>query len=95
MKFQIKQGFISAILLCIFATLQIMTLAQDTTHSSVTTTHTTTTETSDWYTQPWVWIAGGAVFILLLVALIRGNSSSSNRTTTDRVTVTKTRDTDV
>lgn len=26
---------------------------------------------SDWYQQPWVWIIGGAVFILLLVALMR------------------------
>lgn len=25
-----------------------------------------------WYTQPWVWIVGAAVFILLLVALTRG-----------------------
>jgi len=25
-----------------------------------------------WYTQPWVWIVGGAVFILLIVALTRG-----------------------
>jgi hypothetical protein len=25
-----------------------------------------------WYTQPWVWVVGGAVFILLLVALLRG-----------------------
>jgi cell division protein FtsW (lipid II flippase) len=30
---------------------------------------------SNWYTQPWVWIIGAAVFILLLVALLRGNSS--------------------
>lgn len=29
----------------------------------------------NWYTQPWVWIVGAAVFILLLVALLRGNSS--------------------
>jgi len=28
---------------------------------------------SNWYAQPWVWIVGGAVFILLLVALLRGN----------------------
>lgn len=28
---------------------------------------------SEWYQQPWVWIAGGAVFILLLVAIARGN----------------------
>ena len=26
----------------------------------------------NWYQQPWVWIVGGAVFILLLVALLRG-----------------------
>ena len=26
---------------------------------------------SDWYQQPWVWVAGGAVFILLLVAILR------------------------
>ena len=25
----------------------------------------------NWYAQPWVWIVGGAVFILLLVALLR------------------------
>ena len=24
-----------------------------------------------WYAQPWMWIVGGAVFILLLVALLR------------------------
>ena len=27
---------------------------------------------SQWYTQPWVWIVSGAVFILLIVALTRG-----------------------
>jgi hypothetical protein len=27
---------------------------------------------SEWYQQPWVWIIGGAVFVLLLVALLRG-----------------------
>lgn len=30
-------------------------------------------EGGNWYTQPWVWIVGGAVFILLLVALLRGS----------------------
>lgn len=29
----------------------------------------------NWYTQPWVWIVGAAVFILLLVALLRGSGS--------------------
>ncbi len=27
---------------------------------------------NNWYAQPWVWIVGGAVFVLLLVALLRG-----------------------
>lgn len=30
---------------------------------------------SNWYTNPIVWVIGGAVFILLLVALLRGNNS--------------------
>lgn len=34
-----------------------------------------TKESSTWYTQPWVWIVGGAVFILLLVALLRGGGN--------------------
>lgn len=29
-------------------------------------------DSSQWYTQSWVWIVGAAVFILLLVALLRG-----------------------
>jgi hypothetical protein len=29
----------------------------------------------NWYASPWVWIVGAAIFILLLVALLRGNSS--------------------
>lgn len=32
---------------------------------------------STWYAQPWMWIVGGAVFILLLVALLRGGQKSS------------------
>ena len=29
----------------------------------------------NWYASPWVWIVGAAVFILLLVALLRGSGS--------------------
>lgn len=28
---------------------------------------------NDWYAQPWVWVVGGAVFVLLLVALLKNN----------------------
>ena len=31
---------------------------------------------SQWYSNPIVWVVGGAVFILLLVALLRGKSSN-------------------
>lgn len=31
-----------------------------------------TNDGGGWYTSPWVWIVGAAVFILLLVALTRG-----------------------
>jgi hypothetical protein len=30
-----------------------------------------------WYMQPWAWIVGIAVFILLLVALLRGRKSNN------------------
>ena len=30
---------------------------------------------NEWYQQPWIWIVGGAVFILLLVALLRSGSA--------------------
>jgi len=33
-----------------------------------------TKKDSNWYQQPWVWVIGGAVFILLLVALLRGGN---------------------
>jgi hypothetical protein len=31
----------------------------------------------EWYANPIVWIVGGAVFILLLVALLRGGSKDA------------------
>jgi hypothetical protein len=63
--------------------------------SSSTTTTTksssVSSQSADWYTSPWVWVIGAAVFILLLVALLRGGSRSgaTTATRTDRVTVTK------
>lgn len=35
----------------------------------------TKSDDSGFFMQPWVWIVGGAVFILLLIALLRGNSN--------------------
>ena len=30
---------------------------------------------SNWYAEPWILIVGAAVFIIVIVALMRGNSS--------------------
>lgn len=83
-------------MMVLFSFVQTLSWAQDSTSASSRSTTTTTTENVDnWYASPWVWVVGAALFILLLVALLRGNSS---RTTTsgqsDRVTVTKSARTD-
>jgi hypothetical protein len=57
--------------------------------TSVTTetTSSSTTTTTEWYTQPWVWVVGGAVLLIILVALLRGGSSRD--TEVSRTTVIK------
>jgi hypothetical protein len=30
----------------------------------------------DWYAQPWMWVVGGAVFLIIIIALLRGKSSN-------------------
>lgn len=94
------------IALLVFTFFQLILWAQEapsqegtTTESSSSSTKVTITEetSSDWYTNPIVWVVGGAVFILLLVALLRsGGDRSASRT--DRVTykekVVRDRDTD-
>ena len=66
------KNFISLLLLCFVST---ALWAQDAGSSGVKV-EVSKTETT-WYTQPWVWIVGGAVFILLLVALIRGGGNKN------------------
>ena len=88
--------FKSFIILLVFNFIQLVVQAQESTSGSSTSTNTVTTETTEWYSSPWVWVIGAAVFILLLVALMRGNSGKTTGGATDKVTVTKTvrRDTD-
>jgi len=85
-------------LLLLSGFLQTVLWAQDTTTTTKSTSVDVTKSNtgSEWMSSPWVWVIGGAIFILLLVALLSGR----NRDTTvrsDRTTVTKTieRDTDV
>ena len=82
----------TSLLLFIFALLQIPLWAQDNpnpnpnNNTSTTTTETTTTTTT-WYTEPWVWIVGGAVLLLIIVALVRSGGSTDREV--HRTTVIK------
>lgn len=68
------KSFIALIMLCF---LQTMSFAQDGGGSGGGKVDVSITKSnSNWYAQPWVWIIGGAVFILLLVALMRSNNSN-------------------
>lgn len=80
--------------LFLVAFVQAITWAQDSTSSQSNTTKSVTTETTTatWYTEPWVWVVGGAVLLLLIVVLIRSGSSDKK---TSRVTVSKRTETDV
>jgi hypothetical protein len=64
----------------LFTCMQVVLWAQDA--NQTVTQKTTETTTTQWYTSPWVWVAGGAIFIIILVALMRGNSSTSETRTT-------------
>lgn len=69
-------------LLFLFGFIQLMVGAQDSTSTSRSTTITKeTTTTTDWYMQPWAWAIGGAVLLIILVALLRGGTNRDTRTT--------------
>ena len=63
------KSFSALLMLCL---VQTIAFAQD---KKVDVDITTDKGGGNWYAQPWVWIVGGAVFLLLLVALMRGNSN--------------------
>jgi hypothetical protein len=64
-------GKISLLFTSMFLTM--VALAQDTKKLDIDIN--TKSEDSGFFMQPWVWVVGGAVFILLLIALLRGNSN--------------------
>ena len=37
------------------------------------------TNKDNFWASPWVWVIGGAVFVLLLAAILRGNNSGGRR----------------
>jgi len=68
MKNMIQSRMKSWTLLLLACLLQVSAWAQD----AKLDVNITKQSSSNWYASPWVWIVGGAVFILLLVALLRG-----------------------
>ena len=69
---KISTGFKSLLAFLMLCFVQVIAFAQD---KKVDVDITTDKGGGNWYAQPWVWIVGGAVFLLLLVALMRGNSN--------------------
>ena len=67
-----------------------MASAQDSAATSSTTSSSTqiTTETTTSFVEPWVWVVGAAILIIIIVALTRGSGTRSSGTT-DKVTYTK------
>ena len=58
---------ISLLPLFLFATIAVW--AQD---KKVDVNINTKGDSGNFFTQPWVWVVGGAVFIIILVALLKG-----------------------
>ena len=64
------------LLLFVFCAMQLLAWSQDAvSHTSTTVT----TKTNNFEIEPWMWIVGGAVLLVILVALLRG---STNKETT-------------
>lgn len=108
MKHSIQLTVNKFVLTCLSLFIVMATFAQETggtsgsgsgsgTGNASTSTSSTTTSTTEttWYTQPWAWVVGGV--LLLLIILLASRSGSSRTGTSDSVTVKKTvsRDSDI
>ena len=60
------------LLLIVFSAMQLIARSQDAvSHTSTTVT----TKTNNFEIEPWMWIVGGAVVLVIVIALLRGNSN--------------------
>lgn len=68
------------LLLFFFTGLQAITWAQDngqsTPQTTTNSTTTTTTTSKEFYTQPWAWVVGGVLLILIIALIARGSNTS-------------------
>jgi len=70
---KISAGLKSFIAVVMLSLLQTIAFAQD----KKVDININTDKGGNWYAQPWVWLVGGPVFLLLLVALLRGNNNKN------------------
>ncbi|MBA2248724.1 MAG: hypothetical protein H0W12_00870 [Chitinophagaceae bacterium] len=64
----------SLLIIAVLCIMQTVVFAQD---KSADLNVNVTKGGGNWYASPWVWVIGGAIFLLLLVALLRGNSNKN------------------
>lgn len=78
------------VIACLFLITQQVAYSQDTTYAT-STAGTGGTIGSAWYLQPWAWIAGGAILLVILISVITtGKKKTGPVSRTDRVIITKT-----
>jgi len=73
---------------CIFILsnmISLLSIAQDSSSGSSTKTTTTQSVTT---IQPWMWLVGGIVLLIIIIALVSGKNK--NTVSSDKVTYTKT-----
>lgn len=84
MKINLKYYIITIFLAFVFLLYQLKLIAQASGAS-----HTTTADA--WYMQPWAWITGGVILLIILIAIFSGGKKRSTPISrTDKVTITKT-----
>lgn len=64
-------------------TIPMMVQAQDTTAARGGDS------SGSWYRQPWIWVVGAVLFLLLIIAILRG---SNKQVTNEQSTVTRHKD---
>jgi len=63
-----------------FICMQLNMWAQDSSSTSTTST-VTVDKTKDFLSQPWVWIVGGVLLLLILIGLFSGKSNKHTQVT--------------
>jgi hypothetical protein len=69
--------------MAIMTLIQAVVMAQDSSVSSTSTTSTTSTTATN--IQPWMWVIGGVIVLIIILALLRGNRSDSVVVTKERI----------